>query len=1445
MKKLHRVVLAVIFAAMLALGALGFAACSDANNSKSQYTMTFMVGTMVYDSVTETEGNAYQTKEPPVRINNVFEGWSRTEGGEVEDLPQTMPSENRTYYAVFSAQFTLSLNAGIGELPDEQKTMSVKVGEDLYAKLLSVTPTLTDADATFDGWYLGGTQKITASAGLTMPNANADVVAKYSVAYTLNIYKELDLDSGEYKATPDDTSTGTAFVGDNIAGLPSYVGFRYNVDKSTALTAALGKNSAQNVLSVYYDYIGYNAEFSVNLPSDVEFEGETETMVCGYRLINEAPECGYEADGYRFQGWSTDPNGDIVYYPGDDFSVERSTIFYAVWAKGLTELTGLSSDRVYIMGKVEDPKVTVAYLERVGLDDVLGEYDQTTHVFTFKSSSEGRAVLLRGIADITNSNFTYLNPDSSTTYSLLDAEGDNIPTVKLNDDGTAVYTDENGDDINGSYVGSADGSLEFVVDGTTRFTFRLVMSDTGIASYELRGEEYGFWYCLSQDGTVDLTNGLFLDGYGYAVMNIQSVDTSSGRYVPTTFGGVYQSTQGMDGAYAGNAGKEIVAVIYNGSLNARSYQFLLMEGTYHAPSGTATYEKVYLERIATTIYAAPVEDEPLDTETADTLVLSGYGVLDDSATYTYKNNSETVTVKGKYIYDNEVGTVTLISATGDPIVFEISTFGEGESIKLVFAIQNEYCGQYGVSGLPSGYYSMVVYNDNVAAISFRMVLTDRFYGTVGYGYMPLIVGEYRLLIEGTEDKTGDLYEFIAEPDGYFQTLYNSFGAYAQSFYRFKFQFVYDSANPNNEITSISVVKTSDFMEGKTFTYDGVKYTLDGYGTAVGVDAEDKEIKREYAYTTSVGFGLLSVKTPTADNPKATALFTDMDGDGDYAEIDDMYGISNATVQLMAAVHKNDCIMLMLVVRSTTGYIYYPVSYGSVNWEGDAHTVGNYSRDEAVEVNSLFNALSRAYAEFKFKIDTYTYTDGNGQEQTGKRIFIYDFGDAEPVDSKYVIVNAAGDELTLSIDSTYAKYIKKGAEGENDIEIEGTYRYFDGNVLFIYDTDKVMMFRITNNVTVSFEIVGSETSYALDYSDRTSYLYLSGKSTGTEGEYAAIYYVYDDTSETFKEYNGVYKASTYGVQGYDFNYMEGDIAKSFTFALATNNAGITFFLTYKPTASFAVGSMSASNYGEPQAIGTITGGGYNDYTFTIGGTQSITGDFDVYNADEGIYMFSANGGTLYFKQINSSVLLMLDGTYIPEINGTFDLCDSTGTVPAPVEITVAGTPGSIGVPAVPEHKASITKIQMTGYGLALMYYTYNDEQKEASALYVQIASSTYVLLDGSTGKELMRVRLMYRTEEEQRVYYAEVADMNYFGMYQSDTLAVVQLNGFNTAYYVDSYGRVYAGVYTKDDDGVVCIRYIDTYAYESKTVYLTVDNENNTFTVVPAPSTDDSPDQPTE
>ncbi len=1506
MKKFRRVLLAAVFAVILALGAVCITACGGKNdggnnNTKQRYTLTFMFGTVLWDTVSEEAGAAYTlTKGDPTRTNYVFDGWSQTPNGDVEELPDKMPSGNRTYYAIFSARFNLSFNAGIGTIPDDNKTMIVKEGDDLYGLVKDVTPTVEGGDATFKGWYLRGTTEITATSGQKMPKGNAEVVAKYSVGYKINIYLENRFESGDYAEEPDDVVNCSAFVGDKVTGLPSYPGYYYDESKDNdVLYANLNKNSAQNAFELYYKLVGYDTIFNANLPSDVTYTGAMDGMTCGHGEEYTAPECQFEADGYRFYGWSTTPDGEVEYLAGEQFSVERSTTMYAQWVKGMTELAGRSSDRVYLINKrVGNELRLIPYLERTGLDDIAGDYDKTTHVFTFKNenATDPDEVLLRGIADSAHNTFTYLNTVNSTVYKLqkIDGTEDASVTLKLNDNGTAVYTNDTEDAVTGAYVGANDGSMLFTVDGQTRFAFRLVHSANGFVNFMIRGEEYGTWNNITQAGNVDLKYTLELDGYGYATMYVSTTSILTDR-TTTPFNGRYAYTTG-EGAYTGDDGIEVMVRLYNSSLQVRQFACLLLDGAYSTISAddTTVYTNVYLQRFETTLYGAPAGDGELDTETADKIELAGYSVVADSATYTYTNgDGEHVEVKGKYSYDSTAGTLRIKPTDGGAdLLFEVSMHGEGENRVPVFEPVEELFGRYEVRGLDSVYgpnllYTMSIYNNNRAVFSFLIPMyDDTFYGNIVDDYTPMVFGEYTVAVEGKTETGGadpraNVYEFSAEISpsiaAYIYNLYGSiykYPLYLSTFGSFRFQFVYSATNGN--IIGVNVTTRGDFQGGNEITYNGVKYTLDGFGTAVGED----ESKLSYSYGTAGGIPIITLVVDDTKPTVETVMFMDWERNGSYAQHTGDYGAFNSDTYFRMIVFNDNSAVLTLGSTSTS---LDPFSFGHVTWDDEEHTGGKYVRDGSVEFSDIYVGVNKTIYTFKFIIGKVKNRYGQWVEV----IIIYDVNANVNANNEIVIETEDG-KLTLSpaaadddgVATAAAIYVEKGKNGRPDTEYKGAFSYVSDDIVqLIYSVEttsgsssRKIVFRLEydeeNEIVGFHKLIDGAGGYFMDADDGKSYLYLSSEKN-EDNKYVGVYYEYDEENETFIEHEGIYGFTSiqdalldqnYGY-GQDFTYETGEtddegnaVTQTITFVTATNQAGVQYFLRYTPKYNNIYVFYMSASIGRPAAIGMLSGGGYSALVFTLYPNTVYQTQYQgviEWNEDYSVNVFTATtGATFYLRFIQGLGLFLLDNTYVAEAKGMFTL-----SVPVDVDVPATeaqdATDDTPAVPAVSAHTAHVTKIEMSGMAFAYLHYDYVTEDGETedriiSGIYVQYATNgfAFLMIGEDSTETLFRFRLNALTDEEsgEVTYVAELADMDYYGTFVGDDLTVINLNGFDYAYYVDSYGRVYGGQFTvlesDETTALIEIMYIDTTEYVVKYAYARLDFENRTFVAAEAPTESD-------
>lgn len=99
LKRIRGAVAAIILALLAALSLVFAAACSG-----DSYTLTFVTdGGSDVAPITAKAGEEITPPQDPVKDGYTFGGWRLTQDGEAVELPTVMPKENRTYYAIWTA----------------------------------------------------------------------------------------------------------------------------------------------------------------------------------------------------------------------------------------------------------------------------------------------------------------------------------------------------------------------------------------------------------------------------------------------------------------------------------------------------------------------------------------------------------------------------------------------------------------------------------------------------------------------------------------------------------------------------------------------------------------------------------------------------------------------------------------------------------------------------------------------------------------------------------------------------------------------------------------------------------------------------------------------------------------------------------------------------------------------------------------------------------------------------------------------------------------------------------------------------------------------------------------------------------------------------------------------------------------------------------------------
>lgn len=501
---------------LLALAMLVFAACETGKT----YTLTFETGNgSAVSPIKAKAGDKIDLPDEPTLDGHRFDGWYLSEdfSGEKAALPETMPAENRTYYAKFTAikTATLTLDAAGGVL--ETSVFELEAGEKVWRIVSQAVPSLTGA--VFGGWFNGNSA---VTENTVMPANGLTLTARYKASYVVEVYLE-DL-NGEYGAPTDQVTFegGSDWLGREVrlgaSVLKAPEGFLLDQTKTQPITLVAGENVYK---AYFYRADGYVYYF-VNTPQGAEAEGEMDFATVTYGAPHTVSESLFTVRGYRFAGWSDSPEGEVVYAAGDEISQVKGTIMlYARWNYGATDAGG-GADRIYLL--MESPLKAV--LERPVLGEKTGSYDPDTRLFEFEIA-DGRTLKGRMHAD--GKGFAYFDSDMTLTLTQRDGTAAGKATIALDGLDAALYTPENGAATEGSYTRVSPSVYQFSSE-SVRFRFRIEKSD---------GEDV-FVMSDGYEGTYYYYNGgisypvVILDGFGAAAYLADSESSLlTGAYAPS------------------------------------------------------------------------------------------------------------------------------------------------------------------------------------------------------------------------------------------------------------------------------------------------------------------------------------------------------------------------------------------------------------------------------------------------------------------------------------------------------------------------------------------------------------------------------------------------------------------------------------------------------------------------------------------------------------------------------------------------------------------------------------------------------------------------------------------------------------------------------------------------------------------------------------------------
>lgn len=1483
MKSLRKIIyISAIVAAMVAIFCVAAACGSDnvVSGPAEQSTVYFKLDDgKDYDSCTGNVGDDIKRNKPdPSRAGSEFVGWSLTPNGDIIELQTKFPKGGATYYAVFSKSYTVSLDAGDGVLEGTSRH-KVKVGDDLYSKFLSIRPTAPGVSQ-FDGWYYND-QRLDVQSQVAMPESNITLVAKYSIAYSVKVFKQDDVKSENYSEDAVSSVTGNAIVGTPLARvLPQIEGYNLDAKKNEDIAGYVFNANAVSNCSAYYSIMMFNITFNPNAPSGKTASGTVESQSWGYNRQNSLPDCGYTIAGYRFAYWSKTKDGVTEsgepsrFEAKDEMQVTAATTFYAIWYKGLSCTSGSSRDYIYIATAASGTQTAI--LERQYADEYIGTYNKTTGLVTFTDSDGVTA--LSAIVHVESGYFTYLTTrtyqlhyfpsptypgtDGNEYYDFLGEVDDRI-TLTVCEDGSAVYTD-NGTVTNGTFAYDAENSgLKFVSSAqgdNTTFFFRLSMykdPNTNVETpmFEKRGDERGTIYCLGNDGEIDNDYYMELDGYGVAKMYAKSDDDTSSKSVTNSVAGNYW--------YNGEVGEyRQLAMRFAGSSRVDEFNCLLMSGDYGTQDNPI--DRVYIRRqIRPIIYAVQSDGAAPDPNTADKFVLDGYGIFNDSAVRTVGGS----VTKGRYLLDLSQYTLKFMPAAGDAVEYYVTsaTYGTGSTAQdyNVYAAREQICGDYVISGLESNYadgskYIFRIFNDGRASFYIWLPVKNTVYGNTNWEFFRAVGGTYELTA-GSQD------EYVFKVDWLVgntiaTTCYNEYNTNfgkplsIASFGDFKFKI-----KSGETATAKGVAETTAIGDRNVdinFTYDGILYTTDGYGKAIGTDGSVKN----YAKAT-IGYDYLVVTWKETENDaevEKREMFFNVAGE--YKRVVKRYDVDNSgKASLRIWVLDDGNLGIMSYVNSNSYYICY--SYGTIAWESQ-YVLGTYTKTSADTAN-VFDRLYGATIKFSIIASTDTNSSADG------KCYIYDKGIdivSETTEGKITIDKSDNTKLVIDRCNGQAEYVKAVPPSTDGGET--TYTTISGK-LISYESYVMILPTTGTGVTLELQydsagkVIGYETVSGgvglwlvdIDGTNET-YLFLSGKKNETDntkldGRLITYVIATGEVSDA-DTIVGVYsRTNNTQYTEYEFSYDSGEVDSESNPIIVKDKYALT--ISGSVPVAIKYNPLVISNWFiyENNKIGSsISGGGYRGYS--INGVSCQVEEYDAQAADwvdpytdwvppftdAKLYRLTLGSAQFYFTRGTVSTQLgainlaiMLDSAYSYNNYGLYDCIPKQLTLPATATAAAA--------------TITVVNIRFNGINKATLI---DGAGAKHIVDYASLGSDTYRLYTAGADNKvviLAYVRIFNYTDDvdNAEIYFVAFQDEQVAHTYSGVGLSVLVLDGFNIAVYVDAFGNVYSGQYERVEgkENVVFFAYISKGHWY--TLYIKVDysdTQKMTFTIL----SESDPDYPT-
>lgn len=543
----------LLITAMMLVGGASLLAVSCGDKNSIVYTFETNGGGSV-ESVTLKPGDEYTLPDPPLREGYRFQGWYTNPEFSGESVKEVSAEQSCTYYAKWEQLYFVTLDVQGGTLTPALEGFYLGEGENLGAAMNAYVPELSGCE--FAGWYLGDEE---ISEEQTMSASAVTLTARYTVGYTVEIYKESADGSGYQKE--DQTVSGKGYVGISCSPDVTVEGFvRAEKAEGSVETKVLSSVASENVFRLYFDRAEYTVSFHSNYPAGMGAEEVREQSVIYGTAIELLPDF-YTAEGYMLLGWAKTPGGEIAYstdfsamlandpdhYPVQPFLPSENLDLYAVWSEGCLDLMG-GGDRIYPAGK----DTGVIYLYRNGIL-LWGEYDAEAGKFTFYDEKED--ILLEGKMYGDGLYVYYDENRDGTVSTLFEVTVGLVETTKIYFDAYNGITYAEQDETTGmtsqsvgSYVLDEEGLYVVTFDsGNLRGqTMTLLVGTVEISgvrhsAFQIRNdEEYELGrlvrYVVNGGSVSYFTSSYMLELNGFGIATYNAGTTSAANYYYTVDG---------------------------------------------------------------------------------------------------------------------------------------------------------------------------------------------------------------------------------------------------------------------------------------------------------------------------------------------------------------------------------------------------------------------------------------------------------------------------------------------------------------------------------------------------------------------------------------------------------------------------------------------------------------------------------------------------------------------------------------------------------------------------------------------------------------------------------------------------------------------------------------------------------------------------------------------